>query len=382
MRIALVHESGGERGGAERYLEVLARMLAERGHETTRVDPGVARGVANGSVGLAARVARDHEVVHLHHVDDATFVAALAASPAAVLWSIHDLRPVCPGANRLDRQGRACVRFAARRCAAQGALGRCAGLPRWPLASALRVHRWAHWVRAFARRWPVVVASAAMRARVATQGWPESAITVAPYPVEVPAASARPASSASEVLVVGRLVEPDKGLGMLALVLARLPPTARVVVAGDGPSRAWFEERLTELGVRERVELAGWLEPDALSRQLDDAAVVLMTSLWPEPSGIAGLEALAHARPVVATDVGGVAEWLRDGEVGHRVPPGDVAAMVDRVRALLADGARRDTMGAAGRAWVERHRDPAAHGDRLEALYAAVARDARKRSEA
>lgn len=377
MRIALVHQSGGERGGAERYLASLERSLAARGHDVSRRDPSAARDPR----ALAAELARASDVVHLHHVEDAGFVAALEASAAPVVWSIHDLRPVCPGANRLDREGHTCNRFAARRCAAHGALGRCAGLPRWPLASLLRVHRWAGWVRAHARRWPVVVASVAMRDRVASQGWPESAITVAPYPAEVPATPGPPASSASHVLFAGRLVEPDKGIGLLAEVLARLPPATRAIVAGDGPARGWLARRLVALGVGERVELVGWLEPDVLSRRFDDAAVVAMTSLWPEPSGLTGLDALAHARPVVASDVGGVAEWLHEGEVGHRVPAGDVAAMVDRLRALLADGARRDAMGAAGRAWVERHRGLAAHAERLERVYAA-ARHGRARGEA
>ncbi len=364
MRIALVHQDGGARGGAERYLDVLARALAARGHQVSRWDPGATS---------AAEVARAGDVVHVHHVADTAFVAALAGSPAAVVWSIHDLRPVCPGSNRLDREDHACNRFAARRCAVQATIGRCAGLSRWPLASVLRVHRWARWVRSFARRWPVVVASVAMRDRVASQGWPEGAITVAPYPVELPALGARSASSGSGVLFAGRLVEPDKGLGLLAEVLARLPPATRGVIAGDGPSRSWLSARLAELGAADRVELTGWLESGALSERLDAAAVVVMTSAWPEPSGLAGLEALAHARPVVATDVGGVAEWLREGETGYRVPAGDVVVMVDRVRGLLADPPRRDALGAAGRAWVERHRSPAAHAARLERLYASVA---------
>lgn len=377
MRIALVHQSGGERGGAERYLASLERSLAARGHDVSRRDPAAARDPR----ALAADLARASDVVHLHHVEDAGFVAALEASAAPVVWSIHDLRPVCPGANRLDRAGHTCSRFAARRCALQATLGGCAGLSRWPLASVLRVHRWARWVRSFARRWPVVVASVAMRDRVAGQGWPESGITVAPYPVELPALGARSASSGSGVLFAGRLVEPDKGLGLLAEVMARLPPATRGVVAGDGPSRTWLAARLAELGAADRVELSGWLESGALAERLDAAAVVVMTSAWPEPSGLVGLEALAHARPVVATDVGGVAEWLRDGETGHRVPAGDVVVMVDRVRALLADPARRDAMGAAGRAWVERHRSPAAHAARLERLYASVARGGSHRSE-
>ena len=381
MRIALVHQSGGERGGTERYLDSLWGALASRGHEVSLWDPSTPSGTRRDARAFAAEVIREAHVVHLHHVEDPAFAAAIVGSSAGVVWSIHDLRPVCPGANRLDRHDRACARFAARRCAAQAVLGRCAGLPRWPVASALRVERWARWVRSFPRRWPVVVASVAMRDRIASQGWPASGVAVAPYPVAVPEPGGRPASSASEVLFAARLVEPDKGLGLLVDVVGRLPPATRAVVGGEGPSRTWLERRLEAAGLRDRVAMTGWLEPEELSRRMDASALLVMTSHWPEPSGIVGLEALAHARPVVATDVGGVAEWLRDGEVGYRVPAGDAVAIADRVRALLADGPRRDALGAAGREWIRSHRAPAAHAARLEGLYAAAARGAGKGGE-
>ena len=124
---------------------------------------------------------------------------------------------------------------------------------------------------------------------------------------------------------------------------------------------------------------AAWLDRDALAHRLSDAAVVVMTSAWPEPSGLVGLEALAHGRPVVATDVGGIGEWLAEGVVGHRVPPGDPVAMADRIRVLLGDPARREAMGRAGRAWVLAHRSLAGHVRALEGLYARVAHRTRTR---
>ena len=56
--------------------------------------------------------------------------------------------------------------------------------------------------------------------------------------------------------------------------------------------------------------------------------------MWSEPFGLVGLEGMAHAKPVVAFDVGGVSDWLVDGENGFLVPRGDVDAMAAAIKAV------------------------------------------------
>lgn len=374
MRIALVHKSGIERGGVETYLDLVARGLRARGHELVRIEPTRAAPEASeraAELACAALARSAIDVVHAHRVEDPAWIAALARH-FPVLWSIHDHRPFCPGANRLRRDGDACVRVAGPGCAMEGVRGRCAGLPRWPLATGRRVAAWSRTRAALVGRRPLVVASAFVRDVAVGQGIAARDVVVLPYPVEVPPEAEPSTPAGGAVLFVGRFVEPDKGLALLTDVLGRLPPTTRAVIAGEGPARPWLEARLAAGGLRERVEMVGWLDRAALAEHLNHAAMLVMTSAWPEPSGLAGLEALAHGRPVVATDVGGIGEWLADGVVGCRVPAGDSVTMADRIRALLGDRARREAMGRAGRAWVAAHRAPEAHLAALERLYAAV----------
>lgn len=61
-----------------------------------------------------------------------------------------------------------------------------------------------------------------------------------------------------------------------------------------------------------------------------------------------GLQAMIHGRPVVAFDVGGIGDWLDEGETGLRVPEQDVAAMAGAITALLDDSARAGRMGRCG----------------------------------
>ncbi|MFN7954751.1 MAG: glycosyltransferase family 4 protein [bacterium] len=377
MRIALVHDAGSERGGIETYLDLVAAGLGQRGHTVWRADPRTALAARGGIAADAASAPGEIDVVHVHRLEDPEAITEIARRVPAV-WSIHDHRPFCPGANRLRSDGSACVRAAGAPCALEGILGRCSGLARWPRATVRRVSDWSRYRAALASRAPCVVASAFMRDVAASQGHAARDLVVLPYPVVPPAEIGRTAADARGVLFAGRLVEPDKGLALLVDVLARLPPTIRAVVAGGGSARRWLEARLAEAALGARVELVGWLDRDALAHRLSDAAVVVMTSAWPEPSGLVGLEALAHGRPVVATDVGGIGEWLAEGVVGHRVPPGDPVAMADRIRVLLGDPARREAMGRAGRAWMLAHRSLAGHVRALEGLYARVAHRTRE----
>ena len=82
-----------------------------------------------------------------------------------------------------------------------------------------------------------------------------------------------------------------------------------------------------------------------------------------------GLQALATKTPVVGSDVGGTPEIIRQGETGRNFPAGDAGALVQAVRATLAEAETTRAMCERGRAMVEQHHSLDAMLDRLEALY-------------
>src|SRR5438034_10653049 len=102
------------------------------------------------------------------------------------------------------------------------------------------------------------------------------------------------------------------------------------------------------LGVAERVHFRGWLSASELAEELANASVVVVPSLWPEPFGLVGIEALAAGRPCVASATGGITDWLEHGVGGLCVPPGDVKALSAALNELLSDPARQRAMGLAG----------------------------------
>ena len=113
-------------------------------------------------------------------------------------------------------------------------------------------------------------------------------------------------------------------------------------MAGEGPER----ERLEQLAEGSGVTLLG-VRRDVLELIRAADAVCLPSEAEALPMSI--LEAMALERPVVATDVGGTAEQVVDGETGHLVPAGDADALRRALLALAADPARARELGAAGR---------------------------------
>jgi glycosyltransferase involved in cell wall biosynthesis len=149
--------------------------------------------------------------------------------------------------------------------------------------------------------------------------------------------------------VVGRLV-PIKALDLLITAMASLPD-AHLVVVGDGDERAALEATARRLGLTERVHFTGWWKD--IPGVMSDLDVVALSSRN-EGTPVALIEALASARPVVATDVGGVRHVVHDGEDGLLVPPGDADALASALRTLLADEGLRRRFGEVGRERVVR----------------------------
>jgi len=162
------------------------------------------------------------------------------------------------------------------------------------------------------------------------------------------------------VMHIGRLA-PWKGqrefLAAAALV-ARDHPGARFVVVGDtafeGPAyRDELHALARRLGLRDRVIFTGWRRD--VPALLAAADVLVHSSVLPEPFGLVIVEAMAMERPVVASQLGGSAEIVRDGEEGFLVDPRDPTRIARALLRLADEPEVRARMGRAGRERVERY---------------------------
>ncbi len=168
------------------------------------------------------------------------------------------------------------------------------------------------------------------------------------------------------LLCVSRLAE-QKGVDVAVRALARIrkhEPRAVLVVLGEGPERARLEQLAGE-GVRlpGRVgDVAAWYRR---------AELLVHPARW-EGFGLALLEAMLAAKPVVATRVSAAPELVVDGETGILVSPDDPDALADATIALLDDPARATAMGAAGLARARAEFSVARMAERTARVYASA----------
>jgi glycosyltransferase involved in cell wall biosynthesis len=148
--------------------------------------------------------------------------------------------------------------------------------------------------------------------------------------------------------MVARLA-PVKNIALLLEAMALLPADVRLVLVGDGPSRGSLERAAAALGVSDRVHFAGELVTPTNLHQFFDVSVLCSLSEG-FPNSI--IEAMAVARPVIATPVGGVLDVVEEGTTGLLRPTNDPSAMAGAVASLRADPALRHRLGEAGRDFV------------------------------
>lgn len=179
------------------------------------------------------------------------------------------------------------------------------------------------------------------------------------------------------LLAVGRFAR-TKGFPELITALARLRRErvpVRLTLVGDGAWRGRLVRQIRSLGLEACVDLPGFVPHDELRRYMQDHDMLVVPSVVHtngDRDGIPNviMEALSMGLPVVATDVCGIAEVIRDGETGLLVPQRDPAALACAVRRMLADRERARAMALAGRALVETMFDRERNIAALRDLYA------------
>lgn len=386
MKVLHVNDFYEPVGGSEIYLFAALEALERRGVETVVVYEHPARAPSArrrsyqvaGLVLSGRRASKDAaaclteilreekpDVIHLHTIGNADIVAACLAH-APTVRSAHNHNDYCPGgAKYLPALRRVCRKPLGPSCIGAGLLTHCTSRrPAVLVRSYLRTRAMA---RVNRRVNALLVASRYMRSLFVQNGYAEDTVKVLPYFVD-PSPALEERVHEGGLLFVGRVV-PQKGVDALLRCLPHVKSPVALVVAGDGPSLGETRRLAARLGLENRVRFVGWAGAKEKAALYQRASVVVVPSLWPEPFGIVGLEAMSYGKPVVAFDVGGIGEWLEDAATGFLVPPNDVRALARRIDDLLANPDTARDFGARGRKRVEEEFGEARHVDTLVAIY-------------
>ncbi|MFD2246070.1 glycosyltransferase [Pontibacter ruber] len=183
------------------------------------------------------------------------------------------------------------------------------------------------------------------------------------------------------VLTVARLTE-FKGIKYSIQAVANLIgeyPDLEYHILGDGEQHEEMKELVAALNLQDQVYLHGASTQEKVREYFNLAQVFVLSGVVAadgevEAQGLVIQEAQSMELPVITSDAGGAPEGLIDGETGFVLPAGDVAALTEKLRLLLNDPELRETMGKAGRAYVQQHFDQRILHQRLLELYFHVLR--------
>lgn len=235
----------------------------------------------------------------------------------------------------------------------------------------------------------VTVICEGLRRELASRGVPDAKITVIPNAVD--AQEFRPGGPRDEALAAKLGLQGARILGFvgsfyayegLDLLLRAFPlilhvePKARLLLAGGGPEEASLCEQARATGIADRVVFLGRVAHNDIGRyyNLIDLMVYprLSTRTTEMVTPLKPLEAMAQGRVLLASDVGGHRELIRDGETAILFRAGDPEALAAAAVALLRNPDRWPVLRRAARAFVERERTWASSVRRYEAVYAAA----------
>lgn len=291
-----------------------------------------------------------------------------------VVMTVHDFTYVCPQKWMIRADGLPCTDGFGSRCLTRGCPGSRSGLAWLP-------YQWLRWLktslhRRMLRAWvdTFVTPSAAL-------GWWMSSSLGTKQVETVPNFVHPPADEGAGqrrqgLLYVGRLSR-EKGVDVLLrampLILERAPGT-RLTIIGDGPAGPLLRRLAAHLGVSEAVTFAGTVENRLLGPRYRAASACVLPSLWMENCPVTALEALSHGTPLLASELGGLAEIVRHGSNGFLFPRGDHRQLAERAAALIGDvDLARRMEASALEAWRTDY-SPGAHFARLSGVYGGLLR--------
>ncbi|MCU0862485.1 MAG: glycosyltransferase [Planctomycetes bacterium] len=168
-----------------------------------------------------------------------------------------------------------------------------------------------------------------------------------------------PVPAPPSLLWIGRMVE-EKGIPVLLAACSLLQARGlewHMTLVGGGPLEPWVRGRVTEHGLDQRIEFAGWRNAEQIRDHLDRTRGLVVPS-FAEGLPVVLMEALARGRPAIATRIAGIPELVEPGQNGWLVTAGSADQLADAMQELLTMATPQvERLGAAGRARVARSHD-------------------------
>jgi glycosyltransferase involved in cell wall biosynthesis len=375
MRIAHYMEGLSDPGGIATYIYRLSQAQLAAGHEvylfdtrsiTLKLVSEDYTFVIGDNDDLYRQVASSNlDILHLH-----TSISKLPPPGLPLVRTVHGHNPYCPSGSRyLENWYQPCDRP-------------------YGLASCL----WGHFVdhcgsirpqvlqNEFQRCWgemetlkklPAIANSEFVRQQMIRSGYNPALIEMLYLPApEIQDYSLPPNTDIPHFVFVGRIA-PQKGLNWLLKAVASVQTPIHLDIAGTGNQE---QEKLlitliNQLKLEDKVTLHGWVDSANVMQLLRSSRALIFPSVWHEPAGFVSLEAAAMGRPIIASKVGGIPEYIECLQNALLVEANDIHGLAQSIEKLAKNWILAQEMGLKGRQMVKERFLMADHLQELMILY-------------
>ena len=395
MRILQVSDKAHHDGGIATYVSAASAQLEARGYRVAHLRLENSRFSDHNSATSVFRLPKSYglipgqllrralrgilletrpELIHVHECFTTLSPVLLADMRhfSPVIGTLHDVRPFCyKMTRRFSATNTLCRRQCGVGCFSSGCVQPngvtdLARLPRRWMMDHLNLKQW--------RQLDRVIAPSTYVQKLALQhGIKSRNLRLVPHGTVVPPrVSAQGAQRAVPpmILYLGSLLD-YKGPGVLVEALNSIRDRAwHAIIAGDGPIRGSLESTVKRLELSDRIHFRGHLsDRHQINLLLNSATLLALPSVIPESFSLAGIEALAAGTPVVSFGLGGIGEWLRDGENGLVAADQDTRDFARQMARLIDDPVLAKIMGENGRMLVTNQFSAQQCWERLLAVY-------------
>lgn len=368
MNILIIHELCGFWGGVEQNIKLAVTGLKKKGHRLSLYaltasgrDPDRFTALFDGRVYLASENQRLKEVIeqgsfdvlYVHKYTDAKEILQ-ASGGVPIVRMVHDHDLYCPRRHKYYSFNRhVCKRPAGLFCYADLAFLERSAEGKLRYTSIQKKLRQMKASKAFSAQ---IVASRFMAEQMRINGFDQERVHILPPAVTFGDIKSSQAKKTGHILFVGQLIR-GKGVDLLLEALQRCPEHIMLDVVGVGNDEQYLRQRAIDLHITERVIFHGWVDHEELTECYDTAMFCIVPSRWPEPFGMVGLEAMLRERAVIAFEVGGIPDWLVDGNSGLLVPEADVESLAQAIIKLDEDIELARSFGRFGKEYVSKQFD-------------------------
>jgi glycosyltransferase involved in cell wall biosynthesis len=308
-------------------------------------------------------------LLHLHGAD----LLGEITSECPIVYTLHNHDAYCPSGTKYFTASKSCCdrNMSYALCTWGHLLDGCGSRrPNKLIQNLLRARKELETLKKL--KVPVIANSNYVRDQLVKNGMPLDQVVTLHCGTSIPKTTPIPLTQSihqnHRILFVGRIVQ-NKGLEWLLRALTLSDQHIHLDIAGEGWDRSRMERLAKDQGVNNQITWHGWCDSKKLDALYEQCFALIFPSVWPEPAGLVTLEAYARYRPVIASAVGGIPEYIRSGETGILVTTNDIKQLAEAINELAQDYPKTRSMGEQGYDLFVEKFSIETHIQRLQEIY-------------